>query len=306
MQVNMTFWLSWALWQKLSFVLGTLIIITLFAGFCVLAYNRWNLRRHAAAEATAKENVLLLPMLHKDEIPFGARALESGMHTEGIWISNLNTPVPSPYLPGTPVVSLPSSPALKPSTHGPVSLAPEKPTNSPMGSPLPGPPSISTSRISSELELPPNYSSQPQLRGVDHTPGDIYGNQPFMDNAPQPQHGILRGREKRASFHARIFGQSRIPIVPTTKENILGIPNESDLSLAAVGADAHLPTHHSQSSRMKRLRRRSSEEFRRKMSQIFNENIHMNTPGPLPIHDPMMSQDNRRSMRKSILGPFRS
>ncbi|KAJ5832239.1 hypothetical protein N7474_000550 [Penicillium riverlandense] len=301
----MAFWLSWALWQKLSFVLGTLIIITLFAGFCVLAYNRWNLRRHAAAEAHVKEHVLLLPMLHKDEVPFGARALESGMQTEGIWISNPNTPVPSPYMSGTPVGSLPSSPALKPSTIQPVSPGLEALINSPMVTPLSGP-SISTSRISSELELPPTYTSQPQLRGAVHNRDGIYGNQPFVDNAPQPQHGVLRGREKRASFHARIFGQSRTPIVPNTRETILDIPNDSDLSSGMVSAGAHLPTQHHRASRMKRLRRRSSEEFRRRMSQIFNENIHMNTPGPLPIHDPMVPQDNRSSMRKSILGPFRS
>ncbi|CAL5871059.1 uncharacterized protein PFLUO_LOCUS5304 [Penicillium psychrofluorescens] len=301
----MTFWVSWALWQKLSFVLGTLIIITLFAGFCVLAYNRRNLRRHAAAEARAKENALLLPMLHEDEIPFGARALESGMQTEGIWISNPNTPLPSPYMPGTPVGSLPASSALKPSNIRPVGPALETLINSPMVSPL-SEPSISTSRISSELELPPNYTSQPQLRGGVHTPGGIYGNQPFMDNAPQPQHGVLRGHEKRSSFHARIFGQSRTPIVPSTRETILDIPKEPALSPATIDASVHLPTQPNRASRMKRLRRRSSEEFRRKMSQIFNDNIHMNAPGPLPINDPMMPQDNRRSMRKSILGPFRS
>lgn len=174
------------------------------------------------------------------------------MQTEGIWISNPNTPLPSPYMPGTPVGSLPASSALKPSNIRPVGPALETLINSPMVSPL-SEPSISTSRISSELELPPNYTSQPQLRGGVHTPGGIYGNQPFMDNAPQPQHGVLRGHEKRSSFHARIFGQSRTPIVPSTRETILDIPKEPALSPATIDASVHLPTQPNRASRMKRM-----------------------------------------------------
>lgn len=40
----------------------------------------------------------------KDEIPFGVRAIQSGIQVEGIWISNPNTPTPS----------TPASPALTP------------------------------------------------------------------------------------------------------------------------------------------------------------------------------------------------
>ena len=227
-------------------------VLTLLAGFCVLAYNRWNIRRHEAAEALSKERGQLLPMLPKDEVPFGARALESGIQTEGIWISNPNTPVPSPYMPGTPVGSLPSSPALKPSTILPVSPALETLIKNPEVTSLFGP-SGSMSRLSSELELPPSYTSQPQLPGVVHTPAGIHDNQTFMETAHQPQTGVLRSRERRHSFQARIFGPSRTPMAPTSTETILDFPNRSTMNSAMIGVGAHHPTQRDRASRMKRM-----------------------------------------------------
>lgn len=73
------------------------------------------MRRYAAVEARQKEeDAELFPMLKRDDIPFGARALERGIQIEGIWISNPNTPVQSPQLPGTPFETLPPSPAGRP------------------------------------------------------------------------------------------------------------------------------------------------------------------------------------------------
>lgn len=53
------------------------------------------------------------------------------------------------------------------------------------------------------------------------------------------------------------------------------------------------------------LRRRSSEEFRRKMSQIFNERIHMNGPDDQLQLNPVMREAQRRTFRRTLLGPFR-
>ena len=48
------------------------------------------------------------------EVPFGVRALESGIEIEGVWISGTNTPASS--APGTPAL-----PAKAPSAHGELS-----------------------------------------------------------------------------------------------------------------------------------------------------------------------------------------
>lgn len=88
------------------------------------------MRRYVAIEARQKEeDAELFPMLKRDDIPFGARALERGIQIEGIWVSNPNTPVQSPQLPGTPFETLPPSPAARPfmlpspsSTSSPIAL----------------------------------------------------------------------------------------------------------------------------------------------------------------------------------------
>lgn len=49
----------------------------------------------------------------EDDIPFGARALESGIEVSGIWVSNHNSPVPTPRLAGTPEGTRPSTPRFE-------------------------------------------------------------------------------------------------------------------------------------------------------------------------------------------------
>lgn len=80
------------------------------------------LKKYAAAEAFQKaerQRNLDLEETRKNDIPFGARALESGIQIEGIWISNHNTPLPSPRQPATPSGSRPPSPTLRPTSQPP-------------------------------------------------------------------------------------------------------------------------------------------------------------------------------------------
>ncbi|OJJ49677.1 hypothetical protein ASPZODRAFT_2115364 [Penicilliopsis zonata CBS 506.65] len=118
----MQFWTPWQLWQKMTFVnlsprhhpVSLTIKVIVFAySFCVLAHNKRKIRRYAAAEAAQREQEELEGISHRpkdNDIPFGARALEKGIQVEGIWVSNHNTPAPSPYQPGTPQESQPLTP----------------------------------------------------------------------------------------------------------------------------------------------------------------------------------------------------
>ncbi|KAE8349022.1 hypothetical protein BDV28DRAFT_142089 [Aspergillus coremiiformis] len=83
----MQFWVEWALWQKLSLVLAGLIFLVLIYSLCVLIYNRRAIKKHAAAEAhLVIQDAEKHPMLsEQNEVPFGAKALERGVHVEGIW-----------------------------------------------------------------------------------------------------------------------------------------------------------------------------------------------------------------------------
>ncbi|KAL8872197.1 MAG: hypothetical protein Q9174_002129 [Haloplaca sp. 1 TL-2023] len=87
-------------------------------GFIKVAYNHWKLRQYTAVEnaqaAQRAEAGQAQPIVSRrgrvqegNEVPFGIRAIESGIEVDGVWISRSNTPANS--TPGTPA---PNSPAL--------------------------------------------------------------------------------------------------------------------------------------------------------------------------------------------------
>ncbi|KAL8998027.1 MAG: hypothetical protein Q9169_002867 [Polycauliona sp. 2 TL-2023] len=105
------FWNSWELWQKLTFVMGVSIVAVLFAGVLKVGHNHWKLRKYtrvAQRKAAQRENGLeRAPSVGRrkkgNDIPFGVRAIESGIEVDGVWISRSNTPANS--LPGSPALS---------------------------------------------------------------------------------------------------------------------------------------------------------------------------------------------------------
>ncbi|RMZ13932.1 hypothetical protein D0864_00316 [Hortaea werneckii] len=82
--------------------LGCAMVATLLIGCVKLGYTRWQLRKYTVlAEQEKKEQSLARQMSQrrskpygtsKDEIPFGIRALESGIEVDGVWVSRPNTP----------------------------------------------------------------------------------------------------------------------------------------------------------------------------------------------------------------------
>ncbi|KAI4249085.1 MAG: hypothetical protein LQ352_005725 [Teloschistes flavicans] len=103
------FWNSWQLWEKLCFVMGAAIVVVLFAGMIKLAHTHWKLRKYTAlakTKAAQKEEDLqrqpsaVRRKKNGNDIPFGIRAIESGIEVDGVWISRSNTPANS--TPGSP------------------------------------------------------------------------------------------------------------------------------------------------------------------------------------------------------------
>ncbi|KAK0509577.1 hypothetical protein JMJ35_007971 [Cladonia borealis] len=109
------FWNSWALWEKLVFCLGSAIVIVIMLGCVKLLWNQWRLRKYvaiAATKATLKQNMQHSQSVRRGrarEVPFGVRALESGIEVEGVWVSGTNTPTGS--TPGTPPFLANANPA---------------------------------------------------------------------------------------------------------------------------------------------------------------------------------------------------
>ncbi|KAH7388674.1 hypothetical protein BKA66DRAFT_415043 [Pyrenochaeta sp. MPI-SDFR-AT-0127] len=98
------FFNSWALWQQMVFVLGCGIFLTILLGFVRLAYDRYKMRKYIKVdkgkqaqtpEMLEAQPVTAVSLETKDEIPFGIRAIQSGIEVDGVWISRSNTPVAS-------------------------------------------------------------------------------------------------------------------------------------------------------------------------------------------------------------------
>lgn len=98
------FFQSWALWQKMTFVLAASIVVTIFLGFMKVIFNRYRLHKYSKVDKGKKvqspEMLEAQPVgqaaaRHKDEVPFGVRAIQSGIEVEGVYISRSNTPVAS-------------------------------------------------------------------------------------------------------------------------------------------------------------------------------------------------------------------
>ncbi|KXT17906.1 hypothetical protein AC579_5936 [Pseudocercospora musae] len=91
------FFSAWATWEKLVFLLGCAIVVTILLGCGKLAYTHRKLRRYTAlAEQEKKEQAVARQMSQrrKPDAPFGIRAIESGIEVEDVWISRSNTPEP--------------------------------------------------------------------------------------------------------------------------------------------------------------------------------------------------------------------
>jgi hypothetical protein len=63
-------------------------------GGCRNIYTRWRLRQYTTV-GTKQPTLNMIEAQTTNEIPFGIKALESGVEVEGVWISRSNTPVPS-------------------------------------------------------------------------------------------------------------------------------------------------------------------------------------------------------------------
>ncbi|KAJ5158842.1 uncharacterized protein N7500_008493 [Penicillium coprophilum] len=305
----MEFWVDWELWEKLSVVLAMLIGLVLLYAFCVLGWNRWMMSKYAAAEAKEREEEAeVYPMLHKDDIPFGARALERGIEVEGIWVSDPNTPTQSPCQPATPVDSRPVTPAprvLQRTVDTPMSSTGSQ---RPMISPQPIPPAARRAVVS-ELDLASAGFTYENQR-----PGALYSRASLpTPNAirisPAREESLIGMNDtttkKRASLPMRIFGATSHPDTKNYQVGLDGADEEKDYVPVLSSSSSGLSSETKRSSQsMKRPRRRSSEEFRRRMSQIFNDNIQTGPPSEQLEFNPALRQYQRR-FRRSLLRPFR-
>ncbi|GAP90491.1 hypothetical protein SAMD00023353_4500680 [Rosellinia necatrix] len=92
------FFSNWELWEQLTFVLAAGIVTVFFIGWIKLWWMQRLLKKHALLDEEKRVRQMELrksglPVGRKVDIPFGVRAIQSGVEVEGIWISRPVTPM---------------------------------------------------------------------------------------------------------------------------------------------------------------------------------------------------------------------
>ncbi|KAK4162075.1 hypothetical protein QBC43DRAFT_356835 [Cladorrhinum sp. PSN259] len=86
------FFLSWQLWQQMTFVLAMSILIVFALGLFKLWHNNRLMHKQEILDEEKRSHLEQmrrtgLPIKRASEIPFGVRAIQKGVEVDGIWIS---------------------------------------------------------------------------------------------------------------------------------------------------------------------------------------------------------------------------
>ncbi|KAF4418048.1 2-heptaprenyl- -naphthoquinone [Fusarium acutatum] len=98
------FFVDWELWQEMTFVLGCCIVLVFAMGLVKLWWSNRAIRRLEIIDEEKRARISLMSRcgienMRAPEIPFGVRAILSGVEVEGIWISRPNSPGPCQLTP---------------------------------------------------------------------------------------------------------------------------------------------------------------------------------------------------------------
>ncbi|OTA52811.1 hypothetical protein K449DRAFT_226798 [Hypoxylon sp. EC38] len=92
------FFSNWELWQQMTFVLAAAIVVVFCVGLIKLWWLSRFLKKHTVLDLEKRARQLEmqksgLPAGKRVDIPFGVRAIQSGIEVDGIWISRPGTPI---------------------------------------------------------------------------------------------------------------------------------------------------------------------------------------------------------------------
>ncbi|KAK4131913.1 hypothetical protein BT67DRAFT_436019 [Trichocladium antarcticum] len=111
---NNLFFISWELWQQMTFVLATAIVAVFCAGLARLWWNNRLMGKQEVLDAEKRARVeemrkTGLPIKRANGVPFGVRAIQSGVEVAGIWISRPASPNGTAATATPPSSSIPAS-----------------------------------------------------------------------------------------------------------------------------------------------------------------------------------------------------
>ncbi|KAI1104185.1 hypothetical protein F4804DRAFT_204982 [Jackrogersella minutella] len=191
----MNFFTNWELWQQMTFVLAAAIVVVFFAGLVKLWWLSRFLRKHEVLDLEKRARQMEMqksgiPAGKRIDIPFGVRAIQSGIEVDGIWISLPSTPIEigggSPSFASSSTLEIESRPKGKEKelpTHLSATATEVEPTpdQSPQPSPTLGaldrhvPPGFDPTHVRAfPLGAQPTYRPKgPSRRMTDISPDDI-------------------------------------------------------------------------------------------------------------------------------------
>ncbi|KAI1115222.1 hypothetical protein F5Y14DRAFT_139927 [Nemania sp. NC0429] len=96
--MGVQFFTNWELWEQLTFVLAAGIVLVFIIGWVKLWWMQRLLKKHTLLDEEKRVRQMELrksglPPGRRVDIPFGVRAIQSGIEVEGIWISRPVTPM---------------------------------------------------------------------------------------------------------------------------------------------------------------------------------------------------------------------
>ncbi|PVH87373.1 hypothetical protein DL98DRAFT_271886 [Cadophora sp. DSE1049] len=96
------FFKSWELWAQMTFVLAMAIVVVITIGYAKLMWRNRLVQRQELVDEEKRTRIQqlrnsgqIVESRKSYDIPFGVRAIQSGIQVDGIWISQTATPIPS-------------------------------------------------------------------------------------------------------------------------------------------------------------------------------------------------------------------
>ncbi|KAG4437394.1 hypothetical protein IFR05_007119 [Cadophora sp. M221] len=96
------FFHSWELWEQMTFVLALAIVGVIVIGYAKLLWRNRLVQRQELVDEEKRTRIQqlrnsgqIVESRKSHDIPFGIRAIQSGIQVDGIWISQTATPIPS-------------------------------------------------------------------------------------------------------------------------------------------------------------------------------------------------------------------
>ncbi len=191
-------------------------------GCLKLLYNHWRLRKYTTIAATRtalpQDMQQNIPPRRRGDpgVPFGVRALESGIEVDGVWHSRSNTPAPS--IPDSPMSSASASPR---SIRRPSS-----------------PDRTSTSSNISKLEMPQPVHGYPGVGHVRAVSASGVVNAPF-ERGIAPERSSSRPNSISPEYLNRDIPRGHQTYQPRRSSHLRFSNSQSDSSAAMAALEGH-------------------------------------------------------------------